>query len=76
MEIIDSVTIKPFTPLAIIYANGVSLKATKSSKAHLQEESMVIISRIRIDMIYDFSHTNTVNMVHKLVTVFAGFPAT
>jgi hypothetical protein len=33
---------------------------------------MLTIPCLRITVIYDFSHTNTVNIVHKLVTVFAG----
>ena len=37
MEINDSLTIQPPSPLAFVLANGDASKATNISKAHLQE---------------------------------------
>ena len=45
MEINDVLTIQPPSPLAFVLANGDSSKATNTSLAHLQQESMVTIQQ-------------------------------
>ena len=72
MEINDTLTIQHPTPLAFVLANGDSSQATNISRAHLQKESMVTTPSLRKTVIYVVRHTNTVNIVKKLVTIFAG----
>ena len=72
MEINDNLTIQPPSPLAFVLANGDKSQATKTYLAHLQKESMVTIPSLRKTAIYAVRHTNTVNIVKKLVTIFAG----
>ena len=45
MEINDTLTIQPPTPLAFVLANGDGSKATNNSRAHLQRKSMVTIQQ-------------------------------
>jgi hypothetical protein len=49
MEINDTLTIQPSSPLAFVLANGDSSRATKTSLAHLLKESIVTISGLRIN---------------------------
>ena len=72
MEINDIRTIQPPIPPAFVLANGNSSQATNTSVAHLQKESMVTIPGLRINRDLWATNTNTVNIVKKLVTIFAG----
>ena len=67
-----SITENTSRPLAFVLANCDKSRATKTSLAHLQKESMVTIPSLRKTVIYAVRHTNTVNIVNKLVTIFAG----
>ena len=49
MEINDTLTIQPHTPLAFVLANGDRSQATNTSRAHLLEESKVTIPEQRIN---------------------------
>ena len=49
MEINDTLTIQPPSPLAFVLANGDRSQATKTSLAHLQKESKGTISELIIN---------------------------
>ena len=72
METNDTLTIQPPSPLAFVLANGDSSQSTKTSQAHLQRRIYGDNSATRITVISGATGTNTVNIVKKLVTVFAG----
>ena len=69
----DRISIKENTsrPLAFVLANGDSSQATKASQSHLQRRIYGDNSATKMTLIAGATGTNTVNIVNKLVTVFA-----
>ena len=73
METNDNLTIQPLLHSHLFLQMVIIPRQQILPGPICRKESMGTIPRQKMNMIYDFSFTNTVNIVHKFVTIFAGY---
>ena len=71
--VINSLQNKTLSYTCICHANGDNFLPTKAFSNHLHKRIYGDSSSIKMTLIAGAASTNTVNIVNKLVTVFAGY---